>query len=247
MRDRDRDVGRDSGGVDLGADGARRHQDEPLCRPAGAASPWVLAKKKSFVATERDTPEHRSFRRWFCAYITALNAERLVFIDESYCKTGMCREHGWSQRGFRAKGNRPFRSWKTVSLVGAIRLGERPRLMTHRGPVNGQIFVKFVKRYLLPWLRQGDVVVMDNLNFHKMKVVRALIASVGAKAMYLPTYSPELNPIELWWADMKRALRKLAINIEPDLRQAARRLRASLPLSKIAGWFRKAQREAQLK
>lgn len=176
-----------------------------------------------------------------------MNADRLVFIDESYCKTGMCREHGWSQRGSRARGTRPFRCWKTVSLIGAIRLGERPRLMTHRGTVDGKIFIQFVKRYLVPSLRRGDVVVMDNLNFHKMKSVRALIEAVGATPIYLPTYSPELNPIELWWADMKRALRKLAINVEGELRQAAQRLRASLPLTKIAGWFRKAFREAQLK
>lgn len=119
--------------------------------------------------------------------------------------------------------------------------------MTHRGTVDGKIFIKFVKKYLVPSLRRGDVVVMDNLNFHKMKSVRALIESVGATPIYLPTYSPELNPIELWWADMKRALRKLAINVESELRQAAQRLRASVPLTKIAGWFRKAFREAQLK
>ena len=196
---------------------------------------------------ERDTPEHRRFRRQFCAYITALNAKRLVFIDESYCKTGMCREHGWSQRGSRARGKRPYRCWKTVSLIGAIRLGERPRLMTHRGSVGGDVFIRFVKRYLVPSLRRGDIVVMDNLNFHKMKTVRALIEAAGATPMYLPTYSPELNPIEMWWADMKRGLRKLAINVEDELRRAARRLRASLPLSKIGGWFRKALREAQIK
>jgi transposase len=199
------------------------------------------------VAVERNTPECRRFRRQFCAYITALNAKRLVFIDESYCKTGMCREYGWSMRGRRARGQRPYRSWKTVSLIGAIRLGERPRLMTHRGAVNGRVFIRFVKRCLVPWLRRGDVVVMDNLNFHKMSAVRELIRAAGATPIYLPTYSPELNPIEMWWADMKRALRTLALNVEPELRRAARRLRASLPLDKIAGWFRKARREAHLK
>jgi transposase len=75
--------------------------------------------------------------------------------------------------------------------------------------------------------------VMDNLNFHKMKAVRALIEAA--------------TPIELWWADMKRHLRKAAINVETELRAAARRLRSTLPLSKIAGWFRKALREAQVK
>jgi transposase len=80
-----------------------------------------------------------------------------------------------------------------------------------------------------------------------MLVVRQAIEAAGATPIYLPTYSPELNPIELWWADMKRALRKLAINDEPELRRAARRLRSALPLTKIEGWFRKALREAQLK
>jgi transposase len=176
-----------------------------------------------------------------------MNAKRLVFIDESYCKTGMCREHAWSTRGTRAAGSRPGRSWKTVSLIGAIRLGERPRLMTHRGSVNGAVFLRYVKRCLVPWLRRGDVVIMDNLNFHKMKLVRRAIESVGATPIYLPTYSPELNPIEMWWADMKRALRKLAINDEAQLRRAARRLRAALPIAKITAWFRKARREAQFK
>ena len=119
--------------------------------------------------------------------------------------------------------------------------------MTHRGTVDGVVFLRYVKRYLVPSLRIGDFVIMDNLNFHKMKVVRDAIEAAGATPLYLPTYSPELNPIELWWADMKRALRTLAINHEPELRQAARRLRSALPLSKVAGWFRKALREAQRK
>jgi transposase len=199
------------------------------------------------VASERDTPKWRTLRRAFCARLAALNAKRLVFIDESYCKTGMCREHAWSMLGTRAAGTRPGRSWKTVSLIGAIRLGERPRLMTHHGSVNGAVFLRYVKRCLAPWLRPGDVVIMDNLNFHKMKVVRAAIEAVGATPIYLPTYSPELNPIEMWWADMKRVLRKLAINNEPELRRAARKLRAGLSLAKIAAWFRKASREAQVK
>ena len=87
---------------------------------------------------------------------------------------------------------------------------------------------------------------MDNLNSHKMKSVREAIEAAGAVPVYLPTYSPELNPIELWWADMKRALRKLAIDIESELRRAARQQRARLPLEKIANWFGHSLREAQL-
>jgi transposase len=174
-----------------------------------------------------------------------VHARRLVFIDESFCKTGMRREYGWAPRGQRARGSRPFRSWKTLSLIGAIRLGRRPKLMTHRGAVNGRVFLGFVKRRLLPWLRRGDVVVMDNLNIHKMRAVREAIESVGASPIYLPTYSPELNPIELWWADLKRELRALNINLQEHLARAVRRLRAALPLAKVAAWFRFSAKHAQ--
>ena len=78
----------------------------------------------------------------------------------------MRREYARSLRGQRVTGARPFRSWKTISLIGAIRLGEKPKLMTHRSPVNGPTFLRFVKRRLAPWLEPGDLVIMDNLNIH---------------------------------------------------------------------------------
>lgn len=158
----------------------------------------------------------------------------------------MRREYGWSRRGKRVTGSRPFRSWKTIALIGAIRLGKRPKLMTHRGTVNGKVFLRFVNQRLAPWLRKGDIVIMDNLNIHKMVKVRAAIVKAGATPVYLPTYSPELNPIELWWADMKRVLRSLGINVQDRLQQAVRKLRAGLPLSKVAAWFRFSFRHAQL-
>jgi transposase len=170
----------------------------------------------------------------------AVRENRLVFIDESFCKTGMCREFAWGVRGARVVGTRPFRAWKTVSLIGAIRLGTKPKLMTHPGSVTGPTFVRFVRTRLVPWLSPGDVVVMDNLNIHKMLVVRAAIEAAGATPVYLPTYSPELNPIELLWADLKRSLRTLAINDEDQLRRAVRRLQRRVPTRKVAGWFRHA-------
>jgi transposase len=81
---------------------------------------------------------------------------------------------------------------------------------------------------------------MDNLNIHKMLAVRSAIEEAGATPVYLPTYSPELNPIELLWADLKRSLRTLAINDQDQLRRAVRRLRRRVPTRKIAGWFRHA-------
>ena len=110
--------------------------------------------------------------------------------------------------------------------------------MTHRGAVNGRVFLRFVKQRLVPWLRRGDIVVMDNLNIHKMAAVRQAIWDAGAFPLHLPTYSPELNPIELWWADLKRHLRRLAVDAREELVATVQRLRASLPLNKINSWFR---------
>jgi transposase len=84
--------------------------------------------------------------------------------------------------------------------------------MTSRSAVNGPKFLRFVKERLAPWLSPGDIVIMDNLNIHKMLMVREAILDAGGFPVYLPTYSPELNPIERLWADMKRQLRTLAIS-----------------------------------
>jgi len=176
----------------------------------------------------------------FRGLVRAVQQRRLVFIDESYCQTGMRREFAWAPRGVRAYGSRPNKNWKTVSILGAIRCGQRPRLMTHRGSVNGPIFRRFVRKCLVPLLRRGDLVVMDNLNMHKSLATRRLIEAAGAVPIYLPTYSPELNPIELLWAHLKRDLRKLALDAEAPLRRAVRRLRRRVPLSHIDGWFRRA-------
>jgi transposase len=158
----------------------------------------------------------------------------------------MRREYGRSLRGERVTGTRPFRSWKTVSLIGAIRLGEKPKLMTSDTAVDDRTFLGFVKRRLAPWLYPGDIVIMDNLNIHKMAVVREAIRDAGAFPIYLPTYSPELNPIERLWADTKRRLRTLALNAHGELLNAVRRLRASTPVRKIAAWFRHSLAEARI-
>ena len=92
----------------------------------------------------------------------------------------------------------------------------------------------------MPFLKRGDLVVMDNLNMHKSLATRRLIEAAHAVPVYLPTYSPELNPIELLWAHLKRDLRKLALDQEAPLRKAVQRLRRRVPLSHVDGWFRRA-------
>src|SRR5207245_1758558 len=117
----------------------------------------------------------------------------------------------------------------------------------HHGSVNARVFWRFVKRWLVPSLRRGDVVVMDNLNIHRSKRVHDAIKAAGALPIHLPTYCPELNPIELWWADLKRGLRTMALNTAEQLAPAVRRLRAAVPFEKIAAWFRCSLSHAQIK
>ena len=118
--------------------------------------------------------------------------------------------------------------------------------MTHPGSVAGPTFLRFVRTRLVPWLRPGDLVVMDNLNMHMMLADRSAIEAAGASPIYLPTYSPESNPVELLWANPKRSLRTLAIDDEAQLRRAVLRLRRRVPTAKIASWFRHALAHTQI-
>ena len=117
---------------------------------------------------------------------------------------------GWAPRGKRLVAKVPHRRWKTTTFVAALRLDriEAPWLL--EGPIDGESFRTYVERVLVPTLREGDIVIMDNLGSHKGKVVRDLIRSAGAKLFFLPKYSPDLNPIEQVFAKLKHLLRKAA-------------------------------------
>jgi transposase len=117
--------------------------------------------------------------------------------------------------------------------------------MTHKGGVGTEVFVQFVRKRLVRWLRKGDVVFMDNLRAHKRPEVIEAVMEAGALPIFLPPYSPDLNPIEFWWADIKRQLRKLGIDSEPDLLVAIQSLRKRLSQARVAAWYRHVQ--AQLK
>jgi len=135
---------------------------------------------------------------------------RLVFIDETWAKTNMAPLRGWAPRGARLRAKVPQRRWKTMTFLAALRHDriEAPWLVD--GPINGERFRLYVEKVLLPSLRPGDIVIMDNLGSHKGQAVRQAIRSAGAKLFFLPKYSPDLNPIEQVFAKLKHLLRKAA-------------------------------------
>jgi len=132
---------------------------------------------------------------------------RLVFIDETSVKTNMAPLRGWSPCGSRLKAAAPFGHWQTTTFLAALRQDrvEAPWLLD--GPVNGTCFQAYVEQVLVPTLAPGDIVLMDNLGSHKGKAVRQAIRHAGAKLLFLPKYSPDLNPIELLFAKLKHHLR----------------------------------------
>jgi transposase len=162
------------------------------------------------VAGERDRPDVARRRAQWTKYQDRIAPERLVFIDETWTKTNMAPLRGWAPRGRRLIAKVPHGRWKTTTFVAALRHDriEAPWLVD--GPIDSESFRNYVENILLPTLRPGDIVIMDNLGSHKGKAVRALIRSVGAKLFFLPKYSPDLNPIEQVFAKLKHLLRKAA-------------------------------------
>ena len=139
----------------------------------------------------------------------ALDARRLVFVDEHMgTNTSLSTVYGWSRKGERAYGAVPRNRGKNTTVLASMSLeGMGPSLVVE-GATNSQVFEPYVERVLAPMLREGQAVVMDNLSAHKGKRVRELIEGRGCELIYLPSYSPDLNPIEEAFSKMKGLLRK---------------------------------------
>jgi transposase len=139
-----------------------------------------------------------------------LDPQRLVFIDETWAKTNMTRPRGRSLRGTRLIAAAPHGHWKTTTFLAALRTSGLTAPLVVDGAINGEIFLAYVRQQLVPALRPGDVVVMDNLSSHKRVGVREAIEAVGASLVFLPPYSPDLNPIEQAFAKFKWLLKSTA-------------------------------------
>ena len=158
-------------------------------------------KKKSLYAAERDKPEVKAVRKEWKECIEYFNPGQLVFIDESGVNIDMTRQYGRSVGNIRIKDAAPINTPKRTSIVGAMRFDGTIRYRSFEGSITGKRFLTFLKQTLLPSLREGDIVIMDNLSVHKVKGVKELILSAKALPLYLPPYSPDLNPIEMLWSN----------------------------------------------
>jgi transposase len=171
--------------------------------------------------------------------VAAVDPKKLVFVDESGINTAMTRVRGRGLPGERVEGAVPCGDWKTMTMLGAVRLEGVAALATVDAPTDTDVFHAFVHDALVPALREGDVVVWDGLGPHKAGRVRQEVAAAKAELMPLPPYSPDLSPIEPCWSKVKGHVRDVGPRTTEAMGRAAADGFADVTASDCRGWFAK--------
>jgi transposase len=180
----------------------------------------------------------RRLREIWAACVPGVDVEKLVFLDESGVNTAMFRRYGRCPQGERLVDAAPAAHWQSNTLLAAVRLDNgvvAPMVLD--GPVTGESFAGYVRQSLVPELRPGDIVVMDNLPAHKNPAVAEAIEGAGCRLVYLPPYSPDLNPIEPMWSKVKAIVRKVAARTFDALVDAVSDALRSVTLEDCEGYF----------
>jgi transposase len=193
----------------------------------------VAAQKKSKVAQERDE-EQRGLWRWL---VTRFDVRRLVFFDESGMHTSMDRLRSRAPRGLRAYGKVPKNRGKNTTLIASMSLCGMGEAMCIEGATDSEAFEVYVEHFLAPSLSEGQVVVLDKLGAHRPKRIRELIEDRGAELVFVPSYSPDLNPIEEAFSKIKNILRKLGARTHEALLEAMEEALFEVTAADAAGWF----------
>lgn len=164
--------------------------------------------------------------------------ERLKFIDESGVNIAMTRLYGRAPRGERVVGSAPQNYGENITLLGALSASGLCALMTVNGATDGEVFAAFVREVLAPTLREGDIVVLDNLGAHRSAAARKAVEARGARLQFLPPYSPDLNPIERCWSKIKTALRAAKARTREALEAAIKQAIVAVSASDARAWFK---------
>ncbi|HEU5116670.1 MAG TPA: IS630 family transposase [Isosphaeraceae bacterium] len=204
---------------------------------SGAGAAGHHTKKKSRRAAEQDRPELKDERAAWCEEFATIDPSRLVFLDETGTTTVMDRTHGRAPSGVRVDGPVPQGHWKVLTLTAAVRLGGVGACLAFEGATNTLRFETYIEQCLVPTLRSGDIVVMDNLSCHRTAEVQRLIEAAGASVRYLPAYSPDLNPIEKSFSKFKGLMRSAAARTVERLIDAMGDALRATDSGNILGWF----------
>jgi len=165
-------------------------------------------------------------------------AERLVFVDESGSHTSLTPLYGWAPKGERAVGSVPRNRGQNTTILGALAPHGVQAAMTLQGAADTLAFEAFVEQVLVPTLESGQIVVMDNLSIHKSATTRTLIEGAGCSLLFLPSYSPDLAPIEQAWSKLKAHLRRVQARATDTLEAAIAHGLDRITAQDAQGWFK---------
>jgi len=197
----------------------------------------LTVKKKTLHPTEKESDRVQQERAQFWQLVQGILAKNFIFIDESGINLALTRIYARAPRGKRARGKRPQKRGKNVSLIGAIGLKGLITQVSLLGATDGLTFEAFISQRLVPKLWAGACVLMDNCSIHKGPEIEALITGAGAKLIYLPPYSPDFSPIENCWSKIKSLLRSIGARTYPDLLKAIEEAFEKVSLNDIRSWF----------
>jgi transposase len=169
--------------------------------------------------------------------VRGINVSRLVFVDECGTHTSMTRRYARAPKGERAYGSVPRNRGKNTTLIASMTVGGMGEAMAVEGSTTGRVFQTYVEHFLAPTLEEGQVVIWDNLGAHKGDKVRELIEAKGAEVLFLPAYSPDLNPIEEAFSKIKALLKKAAARTREALVEAMREALCDVTSRDARGWF----------
>jgi transposase len=203
----------------------------------GTAADRAAGKKKSLHADERDTPRVKRARSSYRRRIFELVMERFLFIDESGVNLTLTRLYGRGEPGKRVHETVPQNYGENISMLAALGVKGLRAPMTVNGAVDGDVFRAYVRKVLGPVVRKGDVVLMDNLQAHKVSGIEEMIRERGARLEYLPPYSPDLNPIEQCWSKIKTFLRKKKARTRRALEAAIKQALTTITEADAKAWF----------
>lgn len=184
-----------------------------------------------------NAPDVAQKRNEWLENLGALDAGKLVFLDESGVNIDMTRRYGRAKGKARAVDKAPENTPCNTTVLSSVRLNGETAYTTYLGGTTGDIFVDYLENILIPTLEKGDIVIMDNMRSHHVKKVAEVLEKAGMKPLYLPPYSPDFNPIEKMWSKIKAILRKLKVRTVDTLPKAIELAFSSISPSDCIGWF----------
>ena len=161
----------------------------------------------------------------------------MVFLDETGLKTNMTRLYGRAYQGERCYDTAPCGHWESFTILGSVRLDGSTESVVFEGAVDRKIFDEYIKEFLAPTLRPGDIIIMDNLKAHKSELAKQIVETCQASILFLPAYSPDLNPIEKMWSKIKQILRGIKARTDDELLAGVGKALDRVSVADAEGWF----------